>query len=196
MDGYIARLERFLGKEHKSTQGFTIIKDLIQKGDAPLMGVFYAGKTLVSHDLVLYSIGENIINFEPVPRDSSLANCLKSAQDIAATIQNPPRDPSHLIVLAMDQAAVEQLYDAQAELNKDSAAINGRRITYVSVPLSEQITAYEKPEAESALPDEPLSLQGEAIRQGMLARSKKAADKDIPAKTIDIDTLTRRSSAP
>ena len=35
MDSYVAKLEKFLGPEHRSTLGFTIIRDLLEKGDAP-----------------------------------------------------------------------------------------------------------------------------------------------------------------
>ena len=66
MDSYVAKLEKFLGPEHRSTLGFTIIRDLLEKGDAPPMGVFYAGRKYANHDLVLYSIGEKRVEFEPI----------------------------------------------------------------------------------------------------------------------------------
>ncbi|MBW3004622.1 hypothetical protein KY310_02225 [Candidatus Woesearchaeota archaeon] len=181
MDAYIARLERFLGPRHTSTQGFTIIRDLLRRGEAPPMGVFYAGrKRSVFHDLVLYSIGEDRVEFCPVPTDKSLLKCLENATEVAEKIQNPPRRTDHLIVLSLDEAAIKELQATQAELNGNGGTINGSRVTYVSVPLVEQARAYEDTpaiEQSHSAPEKPLSTQAEAIRQSMLARytTEKAA---------------------
>ncbi|MBW3002206.1 hypothetical protein KY338_03545 [Candidatus Woesearchaeota archaeon] len=201
MDLYIARLEKFLGSRHKSTKGFTIIRDLIERGEAPLMGVFYSGKEFVEHDLVLYSIGESLAEFKPVsfkPGEGSRRNllqCIEKAAEIAGTIQNPPSRTDHLVILAMDQAALDNLHDLQAKLNENGNTINGCRVTYVAMPLEEHSTHYEEsPTVEDAYhgPEEPLSLQAEALRQGMLARYEKKA----PAKPANPDAPIRHVSAP
>lgn len=182
MDGYIARLKHFLGAEHKSTQGFTIIRDLIKRGDAPAMGVFYAGKTYLDHDLILYAIGEDGSEFKPITFENnngetkSLLKCLEKAAEMAGTMRNPPRRTDHLVVLALDQAAIGELQSMHAELNSNENKINGSRITYVSVPLIELKRQYEEAHCVQDKyhgPEEPLSPQAEAIRQGMLARLKK-----------------------
>jgi hypothetical protein len=182
MDRYIARLKHFLGADHKSTQGFTIIRDFIKRGDAPAMGIFYAGKNYLAHDLILYAIGEDGSEFKPVTFDAnkgepkSLLDCLEKAAELAGTLRNPPRRTDHLVILALDQAAMEELQTVHAELSGNGNKINDSRITYVSVPLVELKNQYEDARVKEAYhgPEEPLSPQAEAIRQGMLARLEKA----------------------
>jgi len=187
MDGYIARLEKFLGKDHPSTQGFIIIRDLLKRGEAPEIGVFYAGKDMVNHDLVLYSIGEDRVEFKPINfkpdkgERRSLINCLEKATEIAGKIENLSKPTDHLVVLPLDEAAVTELHALQERLKKSGCTINGHKIHYVSVPLTEQRTLYDKALSAAADDHLPVSIQAEALRQGMIARYD--AEKAIKTKS-------------
>ena len=186
MDSYIARLNKYLGPDHPSTQGFTIIQNLIDRGAAPEIGIFYSGKRdRILHDLVLYSLGDSLAEFAPIPADRNLLNCLENAVETAEKLRNPATTTDHLVILPFDEAALRELHTLQKEMQGREFHINGRSFHYLSVPLTEQKTNYERlaaPENMHTKPEIRLSLQAEALRQGIIARYKSAQEK------LDADT--------
>ena len=180
LENYIERLKTFLLEHHSSVRGFTRIRDLLEKGEAPVLGVFYSGKVHLRHDMVVYSINDEESEFKPVS-SKSLYKCVGDAVKAVKKIKKPPFHSKNLIILPFDNNAVEELRDLEKRLNGRGARIRGYDVKYFSTPLLELATPKDEIKIEEyaflATTNPPVSEELQKLKRGIIARYR--AEKKI-----------------
>lgn len=187
LETYIERLKTFLLEDHSSVRGFTRIRDLLEKGEVPELGVFYSGKKYLLHDMVVYSINEENSEFKPVS-SKSLYKCIGNAARAVKKISKPPQKINNLIILPFDNKAVEELHNLEKRLNGRGTKTRGYTVRYFSIPLLELATPKDEINIEeyafiskhNPLHNPPVSKELQDLKRRIIARyraEKEASER-------------------